>query len=175
MDMYYESKYDLHKEHMKNERIVLDYEVIEKDYICIAGCSTSFIRMERKKEISLDEMLTLIKEVKAIAKTKHVSIKGINKLKKEVEEIYFDYQKEMNKYNEKFDLLVLLWEQNIEDLRTGYRDNLIHHQVLQPLQFEIEKYGYSTNIIRKMSDRYREINRCKSLLMSDKNLVSLQV
>ena len=138
-NFYRESElYDNHKAHMENEKFELEY-TINKDIIKVASESacTGFVNMTRIYHIEQEEIFDLIKEVKREAKKHGTKLKGIKKLSEYIKEHYSIYNTEFMKYDKKFDVLALLWEQNVDNLKMGFRDNAIYHEVLFKRQNEL--------------------------------------
>lgn len=156
------------RQYEQAEKLELDEAVITDNEIRIVSGSTCLCSCVRKTTHDLKDYENCIKELKQIAKQNSVRLKGINKLTKRIQEGYVDYVIAMDKYHKDFDLLVVLWERNVNDLRVGLSNNMILNEIIHPLKFKIESYYYQDKINCEFDNIYRNLVQAKERLKRDK-------
>lgn len=165
--------YEEHKEHLKGKPLEIDC-TINKNQIEVISDSTIFIKIYRKKHIDETDFIDVIKKVKKESKKNGTKLTGINKLQQYISENYSDYNTTFMKYDKKFDVLALLWEQNVDYLNYGCRDNAIYNEVLLEKKFELERIQ-SFSIIRKFERYYHQLLKLLIDLELENNLKTVAV
>ncbi|OEK58968.1 hypothetical protein [Staphylococcus equorum] len=166
--------YDNHKAHMENEKIEVEY-TINKDIIKVTSESacTGFVNLRRTYHIEQEEIFNLIKEMKREAKKHGTKLKGINKLTEYVKEHYSSYNSEFMKYDKKFDILALLWEQNVDNIKMGHRNNAIYNEVLFKYQTELSNMLNRNCIIPIIHSYYYNLKNYLKEMQKEENKYTL--
>lgn len=168
--------YERHKANMNNEPLEMEY-TINKDMIFVTSpnACTTFSTKVRKNYIDQMEFINLIKELKREARKNGTKLKGINKLLEYINENYSHYNTEFTKYDEMFDVLAILWEQNVNNIKTGYRDNVIHHEIISKYEGDIERMLYGNCVITIFEERYNRLRKILNEIKEEKALISVEV
>src|SRR5699024_11372680 len=103
-----------------------------KDVIEITSeeSSTHIANLKRKLYITKEAILDLIKEIRQLSRQQQVKSKGINRLSNDIDGIFEQYQKEYKTYDEKFDILAVIWLEHVDKLRIGYSYDVIYQEVI---------------------------------------------
>ncbi|HGO1493130.1 TPA: hypothetical protein ACK0CK_002762 [Staphylococcus aureus] len=172
-NMWKSKVYEDYQDYMRNESLELDV-VINRNEIRITTDVTVFVNVKRLDFIDVEELLSLIKDIRIKGKKNKVKLKGINKLNSKLNELSPSYEKEYKKYAEKFDVFVILWEKFGADIKMGYSDDVIFN-ILKLYEKELEDLSRHF-LIRYMDNiKYRLLNVCRYLEREDINRISIEV
>lgn len=166
--------YDSYKAHMNKENLELEY-TINKNEIKVSTSNTSFVNLTRKDYIHRAEFEELIKEVRREARGIGAKLKGINKLSEFINENYHKYFVRFNDYDETFDVLVLLWEQNVHNIKVGYSDNAIYNKVLKKYEFGIQRYFDQDSILNQYHSYFYKLQNILEQLKAGEKYKSVAI
>ncbi|MCO4327927.1 hypothetical protein MTR05_12970 [Staphylococcus agnetis] len=92
-NMWKSKVYEDYQDYMRNESLELDV-VINRNEIRITTDVTVFVNVKRLDFIDVEELLSLIKDIRIKGKKNKVKLKGINKLNSKLNELSPSYEKE---------------------------------------------------------------------------------
>jgi len=168
--------FEEHQMYKENAPIEDIKYTINKDTIEVVSeeSSTRFANLKRKRYITKEAILDLIKEIRQLSRQQQVKIKGINRLSNDIDDIFEQYQKEHKTYDEKFDILAVIWLEHVDKLRIGYSYDVIYQEVILKRQFELNEYSYLSSILSKVESIYErllsiseELNKGNTLKMAE--------
>lgn len=130
--------------------------------------ATQFIHIERMDNPDIDDVLMLLKEVRAICKHNDIKVKRIGYKKKlEGYKKDFSYFEMVNKYNALWDNLKYGWQQKIIDGVYAPVSDDEDVERLGELYRELQKMMYRSTVLSEVNSIYRQLKEYKRKIESE--------
>ncbi|WP_226035649.1 hypothetical protein [Aquibacillus saliphilus] len=160
---------------MIKEKIKMNNEIIENDYIRIDNDHTLFCEVKR---IEFPDINKLEKELKALRK--QLKDNNVSLAKTDTIKILRDQKQEyinsVNEYNNTFDKLVIAWEEKIKvGIFTGYSDDKYYNNILSPLKWKLEKMNYRNTLLSKVITINQNIQEIKQELNNGTEFLKVSI